>query len=264
MTDVLEDILTSRRVDVARAREKTPLAALEHEARAAKPAPDFFQAVTAEGRISLIAEMKAKSPSAGTLAADYDVEAIARAYEHGGAAALSVLTEPARFGGDIEHVRRAARVSSLPILRKDFVFDPYQIVEARAAGAAAVLLIADMVDAWTLRDLAACAREFGVEPLVEVFTSDVLPAAINSGARLIGINTRNLRTLEMYSDNVFHLSRLIPRDRAIVAESGIKTAADVESLKPMRVAAMLVGESLLKSANKEEAVRLLVQAGKRA
>ncbi len=261
IVDKLEEILTSRRGYVARAKEKTSLAALESQAKRTAEPVSFLKAVHQPGRITLIAEFKRKSPSAGIIFVDADVAAVAQQYEDGGAAAMSILTEPDWFDGDIDDIRTAKTVTTLPVLRKDFVFDPYQIVEARAAGASAVLLIADMVSASELNSLVACAREWKLEPLVEAFTPEAMEATVASGAKVIGINTRNLRTLQMFPDHVKELSKMVPADRVLVAESGIKSAADVAKLMVTRASSMLVGESILKQPNLEEAVRALATAG---
>lgn len=262
MKDTLEEILTARRVQLKRAKQETPLSQLERKAKTQSPA-DFLAAIGRPGRINVIAEMKQKSPSAGTIRRGYDVDLIAEAYEEGGAAALSVLTEETFFGGDIADLAGAHAASPLPVLRKDFIFDPYQIVEAKAAGASAVLLIADMVPGAQLKELTMCARENGLSTLVEIFTMGALKDALDTGSMIIGVNTRNLRTLEMTPGRVAMACKEIPADRVIVAESGIKTAEDMEKLKSLRVSAALVGESLLKQDDLAAAVRALVEAGKR-
>jgi indole-3-glycerol phosphate synthase len=260
----MEEILVVRRKRVAQAKEKVPYSEMEKRAKGTPPPQDFLRAIVRPGFITLIAEMKKSSPSAGVIRQSYDPGRIAAAYERGGAAAVSVLTEPDRFGGDIGDMARARTGTRLPILRKDFIFDPYQIAEARAFGADAILLIADMLPSAQLNELAAAARDFGLEPLVEIFSEDVIEAALDTGAKLIGINARNLRTLEMRPDRVVALSPQIPADRYVVAESGIKTASDVERLRSMPVFAMLVGESILKQQNLEAATRALAQAGSSA
>lgn len=260
--DVLEQILVQRRVDVARAKTERSISTLEGMAKKNGAPKDFFKAVTKPGRVCLIAEMKKKSPSAGEIRGDYQPAKIAADYQKGGVDAISVLTEPARFEGKIEDIPVARSASSAPILRKDFLFDPYQVIEARAFQADSVLLIADMLEASQLNELLAVSREHGMEPLVEIFTADSLEPTLRSGAKLIGINTRNLKTLEMFPDNVQKLSKQIPADRFVVAESGIKTAADVKALKESRIAAMLVGESILKQKDLAAAVKTLVDAGK--
>jgi len=262
MPDVLENILEFRKKTVTEAKEKTSLKELEALAKEI-PLNSFVMALTHEDRISIIAEMKKKSPSAGVLRDPYDVADIAAQYKKGGAHALSVLTEPLFFEGNILDMKVARDISGLPILRKDFIFDSYQIVEAKAHGADAVLLIADMLSPAQLKELVVCAQEFQLDTLVEVFTSAVLPAALNSGSMLIGINKRNLRTLKISPDNIAMLSRMVPRDRFVVAESGTRNAQDIEILKVLRVSAVLVGESLLKKSDLESSVRELVEAGKR-
>ena len=261
--DTLEDILVSGRRRLKESMGRVSLSEMERRAKGTPAPQDFVQAVVRPGFITLIAEMKKKSPSAGVICESYDPGMIALAYARGGAAALSVLTEPDRFGGDAADIGRAKTSCRLPVLRKDFIFDPYQVAESRAIGADAILLIADMMPPAQLKQLAATAFEFGLEPLVEIFTAEAVKPALETGARLIGINTRNLRTLEMRPDNVATLSKRIPSDRYVVAESGIKTTSDVERLHAMPVFSMLVGESLLKQANREKAARGLVDAGVR-
>lgn len=264
MADVLESILEVRRERVEASKKALPLAALEERAKKSFDRRPFLASVAQENAISIIAEMKQRSPSAGVLKSFYNPAQLALEYERGGAQALSVLTEPDFFGGSLEHMAQARKASRLPVLRKDFIFDSYQIFEARAFGADAVLLIADMLAPAHLKELADLAKSLFLEPLVEVFTSSSVPAALNSGASLIGVNTRDLRSLHMNPDNVFLVSQLLPKDRTLVAESGIKSSDDIKKLKSLRVAAVLVGEHLLKKENAQEAVQELVQAGKRS
>lgn len=262
MADILDNILELRKKSLKAAKEQISLQDLEKQA-ASMTGRSFLADVTKNGQICVIAEMKRQSPSAGVIRETYDVAGIAAAYERGGASALSVLTESDFFGGNISDIRKAREASRLPILRKDFIFDPYQVVEAKAFGADAVLLIADMLSPDQMKELVWCARHFMIEPLVEVFTDARLPLALNSEAKLIGINTRNLRTLQMNPDNILTLSRMIPRDRFVVAESGIKTPEDIERIKALRVSSVLVGESLMKQEDLESAVRTLAEAGKK-
>lgn len=264
MADVLDQILSFRKKSLQLAKEKVSLSELERLVKNAGPVNRFLSAVTKPESISVIAEMKRKSPSAGVIREGFDPIRIANDYEAGGASALSILTDPDYFGGTIEDIVSVRPTTTLPILRKDFVFDVYQVVEARAKGADAILLIADMLDAGQLSELVACSKEVQIEPLVEIFTSEVIPKALNSKAQLIGINTRNLRTLEMKPDNISTLSNLIPKDRFIVAESGFKSGEDISRLKALRVSAVLVGESLLKSHDPKSAVQNLVNAGRRS
>lgn len=261
MTDTLERILEQRRKRVDLARASVSFADLESSLKSAPPVLDFLGAVARPGWISLIAEMKKKSPSAGVIRTPYDPARIATAYEKGGAAAMSVLTEFDNFSGDVGDIARAKKNCRLPALRKDFIFDPYQVLEARVHGADAILLIADMVPPALLNELAAACRQYNLEPLVEIFSEEVLEAALDTGAKLIGINSRNLRTLEMRPDNIIALSTRVPADRYVIAESGIKTANDVEQLRSLPIFGMLVGESLLKQPNLEAAARALAEAG---
>ncbi|OVE76919.1 hypothetical protein BVX98_04440 [bacterium F11] len=260
MADVLESILSFRKKALIETKSRIPLGDLEKEASHV-PLNSIRKSLANPSSISVIAEMKRQSPSAGMIRSSYVVEDIALAYERGGAAALSVLTEAHHFGGDILDIRKVRAVTKLPILRKDFIFDPYQIVESKAYGADAVLLIADMLSLSQLKELVECAQQYKIDTLVEVFTTDVLPGALTSGSPFIGINTRNLRTLEMNPNNVLSLSRLIPKEFCVVAESGIKTPKDIDLLKPLHVNAILVGESLLKQENLEQAVKIMVEAG---
>jgi indole-3-glycerol phosphate synthase len=242
------------------AKKKVSMAELERNQRKGSGGK-FLTAIHQSNRVSVIAEMKKKSPSAGLIRSDYDVQEISRAYESGGASALSVLTEMDWFGGELDDMQKVSAASNLPILRKDFIFDPYQVIEARAFGASAILLIADMIDAKLLKELVACAREQGLETLTEVFTPEVLETALETGSKIIGINTRNLRTLEMFPNRVAELKKEIPSDRVVVAESGIKTSEDVKRLKSLGVSAILVGESLLKQKDLKKALNELVSAG---
>lgn len=261
--DKLEEILDKRRDRVAESQVKVSLSELEAQAKVVVPRASFGKAVHQMEKIAVIAEMKRKSPSAGPIRPKMHVERIAESYEKGGAAALSVLTEPDFFGGDIADLKVAAESSDLPVLLKDFVFDPYQIVEAKVAGASAVLLIADMLPNSLLIELAGVARSYGLDSLVEVFSRDSLQPALQTGSKIIGINTRNLRTLEMDPHRVEELGKDIPSDCAIVAESGIRTAADMERLKKGRVSAVLIGESLLKKTDVYKAIKEIVKAGVR-
>ena len=200
--DKLIQILESRKRQVQIAKERLPLHELELAVKTTLPVVSFSSAINIPNRISLIAEMKSKSPSAGLIRQDYNVGKISKAYEKGGAAALSVLTEPEMFGGDISDLIKVRRASRLPILRKDFIFDTYQILEARVRRADAVLLIADMLAASQLRELYLCAQQYGMETLVEAYTPNALAMALATGSKMIGINARNLHTLEMHPENI--------------------------------------------------------------
>lgn len=264
MVDILEDIITARKQQLAVSQAMYSMTEIENQLKHAPSPRGFSEALIQDEGISIIAEMKQKSPSAGKIRENYAVNDIARAYEEGGAKALSVLTESERFGGKIQDLQMVRCVSHIPILRKDFIFDPYQVVEARAFGADAILLIADILSPNQLKELVALARSHRMDALVEVFTTSSIPSALNSGSDLIGINTRNLRTLEMKPDNIALLSQMIPKERTLVAESGFKSPEDLQSLKALHVSAVLVGEALLKQIDLKQAVRNLVDAGRRS
>lgn len=259
--DILADILAARKKAVAADKVRVSLGEMERRVVATPKPKNFFKAVVQPGVVTVIAEMKRKSPSAGLIRDPYKPVDIAKAYERAGVSALSILTEPERFEGRIEDILTVHESCPLPILRKDFLFDPYQIIEARACGASAVLLIADMLDAKQTKDLVRVAKQFDLTALVEVFSEKSVEWAVESGSKLIGINTRNLSTLEMIADNVERLSEKIPNGFAIVAESGIKTVDQVRAYKKAGVSTILVGESLLKQDNLELAAKTLVKAG---
>lgn len=258
---VLDDILCRKREDLVAAKRARPLAKLRRELSRALPVRDFSAALFHPGEVALIAELKRMSPSAGLLRPRYSVRAMAQAYAAGGARALSILTEEHFFGGRLVHLAQAKRAAGLPVLRKDFLFDPYHLYEARCAGADAVLLIAAHLTRDRLKSLIQLARRLGMTPLVEVHDEVQLRAAAWAGAGVIGVNSRNLSDLSVHPRLFGRLVPLIPRDRLAIAESGIRTPEDVARLKRLRVNAMLVGESLLKQSNLETAARALVRAG---
>jgi len=220
--------------------------------------PSFAEAIRAPG-LSLIAEVKRASPSKGPIRPDLDVEALAAAYEAGGAAAVSVLTEEDHFRGGLQDLRTAAAATALPLLRKDFIVDPYQVYEARAFGASAILLIAALLDDGGLRDLAALARNLGLDVLLEVHDAGEMARALLVEDVVIGVNNRDLRTFEVSLQTSLDLAGMVPPDRLLVAESGIRDRADVEVLAAAGVDAVLVGESLLRQKEVAAAVAALVR-----
>jgi indole-3-glycerol phosphate synthase len=276
---VLAQILQSTRAELERRRQVLPereLAAQVERARAAAaPAGDsdgvvaargarrgFDEAVRAPG-IGVIAEFKRRSPSAGALREHAEIDQIVAAYERGGACALSVLTEEAHFAGSLEDLRSACRASSLPVLRKDFVVDRYQLYEASAAGADAVLLIVAALDADQLRALLAGAHALGLDALVEVHDERELHTALEAGARLLGVNNRDLRDFSVDVERTYVLLSGMPEDAIVVSESGIGTRAQLARLQDVGVAAVLVGESLMRAGDPEQALRDLRPAGDR-
>ena len=246
MTTILDQIVASKRLEVAAAKSQTPLAELEEVVCNLPLCRDFFAAVTRPGEVRVIAEVKRASPSVGLIRPDFDPVAIARAYEANGAACLSVLTDGPFFQGSLADLVAVRAAVSIPLLRKEFVVDRYQLVEARAAGADAVLLIAEILPGSLLKELHDDARNLGLTVLVEFHDANQLSRVLDSGAKLIGINNRDLRTFETRLSHTVELMKRIPTSVAVVGESGIKTRADLKWLGGAGVKAVLVGESLLR------------------
>lgn len=247
MTTILDEIVARKHREVAAARERVPTMALEGRLAVAPPVRDFFAAVSAPGGIRLIAEFKRQSPSAGELRPGEAIEEIVRGYAAAGAAALSVLTDAVGFGGSLVDLESARVAVPLPVLRKEFVVDRYQVLEARAHGADAVLLIAECLDDCHLRSLYREILDLGMTPLVELHSEEHLERVLALGSTLIGINNRDLRTMTTDLDHVLRLRDRVPAECVLVAESGIRSRADVERLERAGIGAMLVGESLLRS-----------------
>jgi indole-3-glycerol phosphate synthase len=240
-------------------REKESLASLERRAAAAAPRGDAFLAALSEtGRANVIAECKRRSPSRGVLAADYDPVAIARQYETGGAAAISVLTEPTFFDGSLDHLAAVRQAVTLPLLRKDFIVDEYQLLEARASGADAALLIVAALGQADLVRLQCRAWDLGLAALVEVHDDEELSRAIDSGARIIGVNNRNLRTLVVDVAASRRLGARIPADVVGVSESGLTSREDLEELASQGYRAFLIGERFMTSPDPAAAIAELL------
>jgi indole-3-glycerol phosphate synthase len=257
--DLLRTIVAGTRRAVAHRRTVTPLAAVERRARARTPRADRFRgALAAPDRVNVIAECKRRSPSRGVLRKDYDPVAIAKAYEHGGAAAISVLTEPTFFDGALAHLEAVRQAVSIPLLRKDFIVDEYQVAEARAAGADAILLIVGALTDEALRRLQQVARDHELATLVEVHDVAELDRALAAGAGIIGVNNRNLRTLQVDTQVSEAAARRLPADVVAVSESGLKTPADVAGLRRLGYRAFLIGERFMTAADPGAALRALV------
>ncbi len=258
--NALERIVAATRLDVAQRRDAVPIGDLERAAaqRSAEDPPRAFADSLARPGLSLIAEHKRRSPSAGLIREGLALRDVVGAYERGGAAALSILTEGRSFGGSLDDLRSARVAASLPILRKDFVVDRYQVPEARAAGADAILLIVAALARDELVALQADAHAHGLAALVEVHDARELEVAIELGAHLIGINNRNLATLAVDTSTTFTLAPRIPAGRVIVAESGFRSRAELDELADAGVDAVLVGEALMRAPDIESACRALV------
>ena len=248
VADILARILDSKRQEVARARQAVPLETLRRQTESLPPTRDFWNALQIHdgGGTRIIAEIKKASPSAGVIRTDFDPLAIAATYAGHGAAAISVLTDKPFFQGDLAVMRAVRQHVTLPLLRKDFILDAYQLYEARLYGADAVLLIASALEVPVLTDLAALSRELGLEPFVEVHTAAELEKALSCDCRLIGINNRDLHTFHTDVATTLELLPQVPSGHRVVSESGIRDRATVERLESHGVAAFLVGESLMR------------------
>jgi indole-3-glycerol phosphate synthase len=261
MPTILEKITATKLREIAAAKARLPERELRARLVDAPPLRDFFAPLAAGGPIRLIAEVKKASPSQGVIREDFDPVQIARVYEQNGAACISVLTDETYFQGRLDYLQAIRSQVNLPLLRKDFILDPYQLLEARTAGADAVLLIAECLDDCNLRKLHNEALELGLTPLVEFYEEQNLARVLEAGAALVGVNNRDLRTFHTDLEHVIRLKSQIPEECVLVGESGIHSRQDALRLERAGIDAMLVGEHVMAASDIAAAVRELLGKG---
>ena len=257
----LEEIVAYKRVEVAEAKRALPISKLERQLRERPPIRPFRQAIHRQGSLSLIAEIKRASPSAGTIRPEADAAGIAKRYAGAGVQAISVLTDTKFFSGSLKDLEAVREAVAVPILRKDFLLEEYQVIESAGAGADVVLLIMAILEEPVLKRLIRFSHDLGIEALVEVHTEQEVKQALEAGATVLGINNRDLKTFQVDLQTLKRLRPLVPPDRTVVSESGIRSRADVEFVLQQGVHAVLIGEELMVSRDVETRIKELMGCG---
>ncbi len=256
--NMLDKIIENRKSEVAHRKEQLPIKKIMGGIEKMPLTRDFTSAISKPNRLNLIAEIKKASPSAGEITKNFNAEKIAKQYEEANADAISVLTEAKHFQGDISHIGIVKKVSSLPVLRKDFIIDEYQIYESRYFGADAVLIIAAVLDVEKIRKFLKIAHDINLSAIIEVHTEKELKIALDTDAKIIGINNRNLSDMTVNINTTLKLKEKIPEGRIVVSESGIKTRQDMEALRKIGINAVLIGEFLMRSQDIKKSVSELL------
>jgi indole-3-glycerol phosphate synthase len=259
LSTILDEIIQHKVTEIAAAKSRLPWDELRSRIPGSHPVRGFLKAIRQAQPPALIAEVKKASPSVGLIRPDFDPVSIARDYELSGATCLSILTDERFFQGHIDYLRQIRAAVSIPVMRKEFIIDRYQIAEARVAGADCVLLIAECLDDEQLQDLHDYAHELGMDTLIELYDAENLPRVLSTGAELIGINNRDLRTFHTTLDHTFRLQPEIPANVTLISESGIRNHEDVLRLRAAGIGGILVGESLMREPDIQNAVRKLMK-----
>lgn len=257
---ILNEIIRNKRAEVEVARRSYPLELISAQVERVERPKDFFKAISPYGKVKIIAEIKRASPSKGILREDFNPVDIARGYSKGGASAISVLTDKKFFKSDLTYLRDVRNAVQVPLLRKDFIIDPYQVYEARFYGADAILLIAAVLDKKALTELLNLAHSLAMNAIVEVHDEDELEGALMAGSRIIGINNRNLKTFDVSLEISRRLVKLIPKEKIVISESGIRGSEDIKSLRDDGIYVFLIGETFMKAFDPgRELSKLLVE-----
>ncbi len=255
---ILDEILQNKRVEVEEAKRTYPFELFTSQLEKTQQPKNFFEAIKPDEKVKIIAEVKCASPSKGILREDFNPIEIARSYKEGGASAISVLTDRRYFKGDLTHLRDVSNAVSIPLLRKDFIIDPYQIYEARYYGADAVLLIAAALGTRTITELLSLTRSLGMNAVVEVHDEEELERALLAESKIIGINNRDLKKFTVSLDVSIRLSRLIPDGKIVVSESGLTSSEEIKRLKNEGIRVFLIGETFMKATDPGEELRAML------